>query len=201
MLGWLASRASRDQLLLRWRPGVWVVPLGLGYSVGIRFIVGVVVAVVSVLLLATQSVTLPALQKFMMENRPEVEALVDISTMRSDPLYFWLTVTLVSFVIGGLREELWRAGFLAGLQMLWPCAFASRRGQIMAVALIAVIFGIAHLGMGVIAAAMAGMLGFLLGLIMVLHRSIWPAVIAHGCFDATSMALLPWAMELMKRHQ
>src|SRR5262245_27202718 len=31
-LGWLASRASRDDLLLHWRPGWWVVPLGIGYS-------------------------------------------------------------------------------------------------------------------------------------------------------------------------
>jgi hypothetical protein len=45
---------------------------------------------------------------------------------------------------------------------------------------------------------MAGVLGLSLGLIMVLHRSIWPAVFAHGFFDATSMALAPWAMEMMQ---
>jgi membrane protease YdiL (CAAX protease family) len=44
----------------------------------------------------------------------------------------------------------------------------------------------------------AGLLGLGLGLIMVFHRSIWPAVLAHGFFDATSMALIPWAMELMR---
>jgi membrane protease YdiL (CAAX protease family) len=27
------------------------------------------------------------------------------------------------------------------------------------------------------------------------HRSIWPAVIAHGMFDATTFALLPLAMQ------
>jgi hypothetical protein len=31
-----------------------------------------------------------------------------------------------------------------------------------------------------------------------LHRSIWPAVIAHGMFDATSLALLPWVTELLE---
>ena len=40
--------------------------------------------------------------------------------------------------------------------------------------------------------------GFWLGLIMVRHRSIWPAVLAHGAFDATSMALIPWAMEQLQ---
>jgi membrane protease YdiL (CAAX protease family) len=52
--------------------------------------------------------------------------------------------------------------------------------------------------MGSVAAFMAGLLGLGLGLIMVLHRSIWPAVLAHGFFDATSMALIPWGIEMMK---
>jgi len=32
---------------------------------------------------------------------------------------------------------------------------------------------------------------------MVLHRSIWPAVIAHGAFDATTFALLPFIVDLL----
>jgi membrane protease YdiL (CAAX protease family) len=198
-LGWLASRASRDALLWRWRPGYWVVPLGIGYSVAIRVAVGVAVAVVSAVLLAAQVVTVDSLQQFMVANRPDVETLVDVSAMRSSPLYFWLTMTLVSFVVAGLREEMWRSATLAAMRALWPQAFGSRWRQILAVALIAVVFGAAHAGMGVIAAGVAGLLGFFLGIIMVLHRSIWPAVIAHGLFDATSMALLPWAMEKIQQ--
>lgn len=199
LLGWLASRASRQDLLLRWRPGWWVAPLGLGYSLAIRLGVGVVVAAVSTVFLLTRLATPASLQQFMMANRPDVESLVDVGVMRTDPLYFWLTITLVSFVVAGLREELWRAGFLAALRVLWPGLFASRRGQIGAVALIAVVFGAAHLGQGAMAAGMAGLLGFMLGGIMVFHQSIWPAVIAHGVFDATSMALLPWALEKIQQ--
>jgi len=33
---------------------------------------------------------------------------------------------------------------------------------------------------------------------MVFHRSIWPAVIAHGAFDATTFALLPWLLEKLQ---
>jgi membrane protease YdiL (CAAX protease family) len=44
-------------------------------------------------------------------------------------------------------------------------------------------------------AAAIAVVGFLLGAIMSLHRSIWPSVVAHGLFDATSFALLPWAMQ------
>jgi membrane protease YdiL (CAAX protease family) len=115
--------------------------------------------------------------------------------MRNNPAYFWLMLTFVSFVVAGLREEMWRAGTLAAMRAIWPRAFGSLLGQGVAISLIAVAFGAMHLRMGVIAAAGAGVLGLLLGIIIILHKSIWPAVIAHGVFDATTMALLPWWME------
>jgi hypothetical protein len=37
--------------------------------------------------------------------------------------------------------------------------------------------------------------------IMVVHRSIWPSVVAHGLFDAASMAALPWVMEYLHQVQ
>lgn len=197
-VGWLASRASREELLIRWRPGWWVVPLGVAYSVAIRFALGLVVVTVAVILVATQTATPEALQIFVSANRPEVERLVSVPAMRNDPVYFWLTVTLVSLVVAGLREEIWRAATLAAMRVLWPRAFASRSGQSLAVCLIAVLFGVMHLSMGPIAAVMAGVLGFLLGMIMVLHKSIWPAVIAHGLFDAATFALLPWSLEKLQ---
>jgi membrane protease YdiL (CAAX protease family) len=45
--------------------------------------------------------------------------------------------------------------------------------------------------MGALAAVAAGLIGIFLGIILIIHRSIWPAVIAHGLFDATTFALLP----------
>lgn len=197
-LGWLASRASREELLFRWRPGWRVVPLGIFYAVAIRFALFVVVMVVVVILLATHAFTPETLQGFVSANRPDVEKLVSVAAMRDNPTYFWLTVTLVSFVVAGLREEMWRAGTLAAIGALWPGTFASRSGQCVAVTLVAVLFGAMHLGMGPIAAVLAGVVGWLLGMIMIMHKSIWPAVIAHGLFDATTMALLPWAMEKLQ---
>jgi membrane protease YdiL (CAAX protease family) len=197
-LAWLASRASREELLLHWRPGWWVVPLGIAYSLAIRFILFVVIIVMVVFLLTTRASTPEKLQEFAGANRPNVEAIVSVSAMRNDPSYYWLAVTLVSFVVAGLREEIWRAGTLAAMRALWPGAFASRGGQCLAVTLVAVLFGAMHLGMGPLAAAMAGVLGWLLGMIMVLHKSVWPAVIAHGLFDATTMAMLPWSMEKLQ---
>jgi membrane protease YdiL (CAAX protease family) len=197
-LGWLASRASPEELLFRWRPGWWVVPLGIAYSVAIRLVLLVVIVVVVVFLVTTHTTTAEKMQGFVSANRPNVEKLVSVSAMRSDPSYYWLTVTLVSFVLAGLREEIWRGCTLAALRALWPLAFASRGGQCMAVTLIALLFGVMHLSMGLIAAAMAAVLGWLLGMIMVVHKSIWPAVIAHGLFDATTFAILPWSLEKLR---
>jgi membrane protease YdiL (CAAX protease family) len=195
---WLLSRANRDQLLLRWRRGSAFVLLGIGYSVALRLLIAALVAAMVLVLVGTGSMNSKGVEDFFTKYRPAVENLVDVSALRKDPLYFILTSTVVSFILGGLREELWRSGFLAGMRTLWPVAFGSRFGQAIPVILAAVIFGFGHLSQGPVAVFLITALGLGLGVIMVAHRSIWPAVIAHGMFDATSMALLPWAMDHMR---
>lgn len=202
-LAWLASRATIDDLLLRWRHNVLPVLLGAGYSVALRIAVGIISVVVGAILVVVlvyiaHATTLDALRQFAENNRPAVENAVDVKALSNNSTYFWLTVTLVSFALGGLREELWRSSFLAGMKGVWPRHFSTTKGQVVAVLICAVVFGLGHLSMGILAAALAGCLGVGLGLIMVFHRSIWPAVFAHGFFDATSMALIPWALDIMK---
>ena len=152
------------------------------------------VMLAAIVLIGARLLTPESLQMFLSAHRPDLEALVDLAALRNNPVYFWLTVTVVSFVVAGLREELWRSAFLAGMGALWPQHFGSRAGQMLAVFIGAVIFGGAHLSMGIMAALMAGLLGLGLGAIMVGHRSIWPAVLAHGLFDATTCAMLPLVM-------
>jgi membrane protease YdiL (CAAX protease family) len=147
------------------------------------------------ILLLTGLLPRDSLGQFSAQGRTAVERIVDVSAMQHNRTYFWLTITLASFVVAGLREELWRSGTLAAMRALWPALFEGRAGQIAGVALIAIVFGLAHLTLGLVPAGMAMVLGFLLGIIMVLHRSIWPAVIAHGMFDATSFALIPIALQ------
>jgi len=200
-LAWMFSRATWDDLLLRWRGGFWPVPLAALYSVVLRFAVGIIVMIGYSIPLALRGDSPEAIQKSVMNNRPQVETLVDMTALRDNPAYFWLSLTLVSFVLAGLREELWRSAFLAGLRALWPQRFNSRAGQILAVAVAALFFGIGHLSMGPLAVVMTALLGFGLGVIMVLHRSIWPAVIAHGMFNATTFALLPWLTEIIPELQ
>ncbi len=198
-LAWLASRASAEDLLLKWRQGWWTIPLGIGYSIALRIAVAIIVFLMMAILLLTGLLPRESLAQFSAEGRTAVERIVDVSAMRHNQAYFWLTVTLASFVVGGLREELWRSGTLAAMRALWPTLFDGRGGQIAAVALIAIVFGLAHLTLGLLPAGMAMILGLLLGIIMVVHQSIWPAVIAHGMFDATSFALVPIALEHLQR--
>lgn len=196
-LGCFASSASRADLLLgrfRWS---WL-PLGIAYSVALRIVVGLLAALVISLLLKSHLSNAGSVSEFMSSNRPDVERMVDVGAMRNNPTYHWLTITLISFVVAGLREELWRIGTLAALRALWPGLFGSRGGQVAGVIVIALFFGAAHYPMGFFAACLAGLLGLFLGGIMLMHQSIWPAVIAHGFFDATSMALLPYALETIR---
>jgi hypothetical protein len=67
---------------------------------------------------------------FFTKNRPGIENMVDVAALRENPAYLWLTLTVVSFAAGGLREELWRSSFLAGMRMLWPRQFGSMIGQV-----------------------------------------------------------------------
>ena len=193
-LACFASRATRDDLLLRWQGRIKPILLGAGYSIALRFALVLLVIAIGIGLVATRVMSLDSLKDFFSNNRPGVEAIIDVAAMRNNPAYFWLTLTIVSFVVAGLREELWRSAFLAGMKALWPQCFGSRAGQILAVILCAIVFGLGHSAMGSLAVCIAGFLGVGLGLIMIFHGSIWPAVIAHGIFDATSMAMLPWAM-------
>jgi membrane protease YdiL (CAAX protease family) len=195
---WLASRARARELYLSERMRWWIVPLSLAYSVGLRVAVGMIVAVIAGVLIAAQVVTMEQIRDFVTNNRPDVEALVDVEALRQNTAYLVLNATLVSFVVAGLREELWRAGVLAGLRALWPGRFSSLNGQLLGVTIAAVIFGLGHWAQGGLGVLLTGALGFFLGLIMVVHKSIWPAVLAHGAFNATTFIALPFLAEHFK---
>lgn len=191
---WL-SRTTWDDLLLRARGMGRFIVQGLGYSVAIRFGIGLVMGLIAAVLMVLGVMTQESIEQFVNSNRPDVEKLVDVKALKNDPIYYWLTMTFVSFIVAGLREELWRATSLAGLRKLWPQWFGSTKGQLVGVVLTSAIFGIGHLSQGWFAVGVTGLIGVALGTIMVLHRSAWPAIIAHGAFDATSFALLPLVLK------
>jgi membrane protease YdiL (CAAX protease family) len=185
-LAWLASRCSKDQLLLRWHGGAAPLWQGLGYSLALR--AGVMGALLLGMLSAWLLTGDP--QAFAAALQPDTAQLVDASALAADPLYLGLNLTVTSFLVAGLREELWRAGLLAACFVLFPAAATSRPGRATFIVATALLFGLGHLVQGWGGVLLTTLLGIGLGWIMLHHRSIWPAVLAHGFFNATSFLLL-----------
>ncbi len=180
---------NRDELFARtkgwWQPWAW----GLLHSVALRIAVAAVVLGVGGILLVGAKVTGTDPESFK-GLRPNVEKLVEPGALQ-DPVYLLVAMTLISFVVAGLREELWRAGVFRYLFDLLPDRGQTTRGKVVAVVLTAAVFGMGHWPQGVVGVALTGTLGLGLGTILLYHRSLWVAVLAHGFFDATSFALLP----------
>jgi membrane protease YdiL (CAAX protease family) len=181
------ARWDARALRLPWRHGIWLPLRALGWSLVLRLGLGIVLAVALVLgkLLSGGGPPDPA------AFRPDVEAMVDVGALR-DPAYLWTLLTMVSFGLAGLREELWRAGMLAGLAAWHPRWFGGSWGPWRGVVISSVFFGLAHTPQGPAGVVATMLLGLGLGAIMVGHRSFWDAVLAHGFFNATTFALLPW---------
>jgi hypothetical protein len=185
-IAWIASRADARQLMLKWRRGGMPIVWGLGYSVALR---GCIVVVATVVVTFWFAIT-GAHASDLAGIRSHADRLVNPQAMVNDPTYLILLVTFVSFVVAGLREELWRSAMLAGMRTLFPQWFATLRGRFLAVVAVALIFGLGHTAQGIAGVMATGLLGAGLGGIMLWHRSIWEAVFAHGFFDASSFLLL-----------
>ena len=185
-LAWIASRAKPRQLMLTWRGGARPVLWGFAYSVALRITVMILAVILVMLWFLVKGAKVSDLQQV----RPHIEQVVDVNALTGNPLYFALMLTLISFVVAGLREELWRSGMLAAMNVLFPRQFATIGGKVAAVALTAVIFGLGHAIQGWSGVLATALLGAGLGAIMLRHRSIWEAVLAHGFFDASTFVFL-----------
>jgi len=87
-LGWLASRASAEELLLKWRPKWWVIPLGISYSIAIRLIVALVLFVIVAILIGTGLLARESVPGFAADSRTAAERIVDISAIQHNRTYF-----------------------------------------------------------------------------------------------------------------
>jgi CAAX amino terminal protease family. len=93
-----------------------------------------------------------------------------------------------AFIGAGFYEEFTFRGFLMqGLAMLFG---GSRGAWIAACLLQGALFGVAHAYQNPLGMAITGTLGILLGLLVLASgRNLWPAIIAHGLFDASRFVL------------
>ena len=122
-------------------------------------------------------------------HKPQTEGIGD-SVRAGSALYKAIMLSFFSFVVAGFGEELWRVGTMRGLLEIAPRSLSPSAKNCIAVLISAVIFGIGHLYQGFLGMGITALIGIVLGAITLYHRSIWPAVIAHGCFDATSFLMV-----------
>lgn len=164
---------------------VWTWAWGTLWFVVLRVAAAMPVLVVAVVLQLQHG---PAALEKVKALRPKIESLMPPESL-GDPLYALACMTWISFVVAGLREELWRAAFLRGFRALFPrggeawCAWAG-------VGVSSVLFGLAHLPQGWMGVALTTVLGLGLGAVQVARRSTWEAVVAHGLVDASTFFLL-----------
>jgi membrane protease YdiL (CAAX protease family) len=186
LIAWLFSRANGERLLLKWR-GSWQ-PLVWGFlgSIALRIAVMILASIAMGVWFALHGMNEKEIQKI----KPQSEHIINASALTQDPLYLILTLTLISFVVAGLREELWRSGMLAGFNALFPKSSGNIKKEFGFVCIVAVLFGFGHTLQGMGGVMLTALLGIGLGLIMVWRKSIWEAVIAHGFFDASTFAML-----------
>lgn len=187
-VAWAIRRFRKSEIFARW-PGPWQPwVFGVAHSIGLRILAaGVTLAAFGVLMAVFH---LMHKDPQSLENlRPKIENVIATDALR-DPVYLLLTTTLISFVVAGLREELWRAGVLRYLFDLLPDGGKTWRGQAIAVFLSSLVFGLGHWPQGPAGMLLTFTIGLGLGAIMLFHRSLWIAVFAHGFFDATTFILL-----------
>ena len=191
-VAWAVARPSAGSLYLR-RSSPWAaLGWGVAWSIVLRIVVaGMVLTVMGGFWIWARAhgKEVGSLDGF----RPKIENVITPSALH-DPLYLLMILTVVSFVVAGLREELWRAAMIAGVLSLLPERWQGRRGEALAIGIAAIVFGLGHLPQGAGGVLLTGFLGIGLGAVLVGHRSLWIAVLAHGFFDATSFFGL-WAAD------
>lgn len=181
---WLASRASIDDFLLRWRRGVRPIVLGAVYSVAIRVVLMMMVMAVMVVVMVTNDAS--TAQHVVEKLRPDTAKLIAPEALTHNPVYLGICLTLVSFVLAGFREELWRSGMILGIVKLLEPRLTGRGARAIALVFSAMLFGLGHYPQGWGAVVLTAVLGLAFGMMMLHYKSIWEAVFAHGFFDATT---------------
>lgn len=193
--GWLFSRATKSELWLHWRKGIAPIWQGALYSIGLRFLplLPLIVAAVVLTMLGYKP---EVLSQWVSANRPQTEGIGD-SIRTGSALYKALSLTFFSFVVAGFGEELWRVATMRGLIEIAPRTMSPLVRNSIAVVVSALVFGIGHWYQGVVGVGVTALIGIALGAMTLYHKSVWPAIIAHGFFNATSFLMVVLGVDKM----
>lgn len=186
-IGLVLTRPTRRDFFLEAAPA-WIITsaLGIVWSIVLRLAILVpaaVVAGVSIYLNPKDGINQFA------ASRPKIENLLDPGAL-AEPVYAIVCMTWLSFVVAGLREELWRAAVIRGISSLGPDGHPTRGMEWIGVIASSILFGLAHITQGWLGVLLTGLLGLGLGMIQIVRRSLPEAVLAHGFFDASTFFLI-----------
>lgn len=193
VVAWLLARPTKTELGLRWRGAKRETGWGIFYFLILRLgpiilVMGLMAVALTVAMMLgyRQEDITHAVQEYQKHN-VKPERMVSQHALRTDPIYMLVVTTFVSFIVAGLREELWRTFSMTAMNHLFPRHWKPTKRAVVAVSLTAVIFGLGHYSVqGMLGVIVTTLLGLVLGTAIVHRKSIWPAVIAHGLFDATT---------------
>lgn len=196
-IAWIIAQPNSDQLRLPWRNESQPLKWGLIYFAILRLgpiflAMFVLIAVTGVALLAgiKPEQLSHAMQEYQRQN-VHPERMVSSQMLNKNPVYLLTVVTFISFVVAALREELWRTFTLTAADHVLPERWTPRRRMVTALILTSVVFGMGHYAIqGILGVVITTVLGLLLGFAILHRKSIWPAVIAHGLFDASTFLIL-----------
>jgi membrane protease YdiL (CAAX protease family) len=173
------SRITMTQLCLRAGSVLGMIIYGLGCFILVRIVVAIILFI--------QLRLAPSDSEW--ASSEAVFSMMDAHSIALHPV-FSLTVFGITSLLAGLTEEMWRVGMLRGLQAIFPSFVNSQWGVLACIAIVSLVFGVAHLYLGWLGVENAILLGFVFGLIVVYRQSYWEAAIAHTLFDASSFALV-----------
>lgn len=92
----------------------------------------------------------------------------------------------------GLHEEVFFRGFILTRMV------ALFRSKIAAVIVSSVLFGLPHIYQGLSGVCQTTAIGLVLATLVMLTRSLWPAIIVHGLFNSIQLAMLPLLREFLE---
>lgn len=191
-------------LLIRRFTPAWIsVPTcqGAVYSVLLRLAAGAVVVCFLLGMMLFKGISIEEATKVVQDNQPKVENLVSKDALQNDWAYLLLGMTVVSFVVAGFREELWRSATMASMEKLFPNLRPSLMGKAVLLLVPAIVFGLGHYSQGAGGIILTGIIGIGCGALILFQRNAWTAIMAHGFLDASTFAMLPYALEAIKKAQ
>lgn len=109
-----------------------------------------------------------------------------LSTFAAIPL--WVMIPVV--VIAGTYEDIVFRGFLLGRLRILLATRKGWIGDVLSVAISSIIFGLGHVYQGWFGVMKTTAAGVCLAILVLLTKSVWPAMIAHAGIDASTIVML-----------